>query len=598
VRDRELALPLALCIALAAALCYVPALGGEFVWDDQFYITGNPHVHELNGETVRWAFGQSYAGNWHPLTWISHAVDVAVFGLQPRGHHVVNVACHAANSTLLLLALLRLTGSLWGAGAVAALFALHPVQVESVAWIAERKNVLSTFFFLLAIHAYISHARRPRLTTYGLLLSAFACGLASKPMVVTLPVVLLLLDRWPLQRRGAAALLEKLPLFAMSAASAIVTLVSGWQATTSLAVIGPGMRVANALVSYARYVLHVFFPSGLSPYYPYLEQERGLWVTIGAAALIFAITGAALAFARTRPYLLVGWLFFLVTLLPVIGLVQVGRQAMADRYAYIPSIGLLLAAVWLLGDWVGPQEARWRALSGRARLATLAVVGLCLVLGILTWRQASIWHDAESLWRYALRFAPRSSMVHFNLANALSKRGALEEAVQEFTRAIEVETDTPQRAGPHHRIGLIRRSQNRLEESLGELSEAVRLQPDNPTHRAARAGTLYTMGRLDEAEQEYLRALALPPLLPPEQAGIHRNYAVLLLRKQRVAEAIEHGRRAVALAGNPANYEALAFSYAQAGRRQDAIAALRRGLAANPGNALLAGRLRQLELQP
>ncbi|HEY1263981.1 MAG TPA: hypothetical protein VGF06_10675, partial [Terriglobales bacterium] len=389
-----------LLLAVATLSVYNPVSSHPFVnYDDDRYVTDNPHVRGgLSWDTVRWAFTTSAEANWHPLTWISHALDCQVFRLNPAGPHYVNLLLHALNAVILFLLLSRVTGRAGPSLAVAALFALHPMNVESVAWIAERKNLLSMFFFLLALLAYERYARKPGIGRYCLVALWFACGLMSKPMVITLPFLLLLWDYWPLQRWPAAGaapgveprrfsflVLEKLPLFAMSAASAFITMSaqSAGGAVRSVAEYSQGIRIENALVAYARYLWLAVWPSRLAPMYPHPGEHIPAWQVAAAIALLLALTTLALAF-RNRRYLLTGWLWFLGALVPMIGLVQVGRQAMADRYAYLPLIGIFLMASWGAAEWSSRRKlaAAWVALPTALTLATFAA---------LTYRQIGYW---------------------------------------------------------------------------------------------------------------------------------------------------------------------------------------------------------------
>jgi hypothetical protein len=381
-------------------------------YDDDVYVTANRHVQAgLNWSTIRWAFTTFDAANWHPLTWISHALDYRLFKLNPAGHHYTNVLLHCVNVVLLFLLLVQATQQTWPSLIAAAIFAVHPLNVESVAWAAERKNVLSMLFLLLAFWAYQRYASKPSIARYGTVFFLFACGLMAKPQVITLPFLLLLWDYWPLRRlsfsspqAGATGdrtrslgwlLLEKVPLLLLSAASAIVTL-EGQQAggaVRSVIEYPPTVRIQNAIGAYFDYVGRLLWPLRLAPMYPHPGDSLLAWQILVAALFVIGVSVLVLRF-REKRYLVVGWFWFLGALVPMIGLVQVGQQATADRYMYLPMIGLLLMLCWGLADWAA--ERRTRVVG----LATATALVLA-VLGALTYRQVSFWHDSETLWTHA-----------------------------------------------------------------------------------------------------------------------------------------------------------------------------------------------------
>ncbi|HEY9422309.1 MAG TPA: hypothetical protein VIW92_12900 [Thermoanaerobaculia bacterium] len=415
-------------LALLTVLAFLPSLGNGYVLlDDPLYVTGNPQVRQgITREGLAWALTANVANNWHPLTVLSHMLDVEVFGLPAAGHHLTSLLLHLANVLLLFAALQRMTGAAFRSALVAALFAVHPTRVESVAWIAERKDVLSGLFWMLALLAYVHYACRPNPRRYLPVALAMALGLAAKPMVVTLPCVLLLLDFWPLGRRGWGRLiLEKVPLFVLSAASSLVTLRYQETSLAPLEVLPWDLRFANAAVSYATYLGKAFLPRNLAVFYPF-PAEIPAWKVAGASALLLLLTGLAIWRARRSPWLLVGWLWFLGTLVPVIGLVQVGRQAMADRYTYLPFIGLFLAMVW------GAAELAQRRASLRPILGTLAVLAILGLAG-MTRAQVHHWRDSVTLFRHALKVSRDNPLARRGLAKALAaqKEGAHGHAVRE-----------------------------------------------------------------------------------------------------------------------------------------------------------------------
>jgi hypothetical protein len=448
-----------LCLALIAVTLgfYSPIAHNGFVLlDDVPYILGNAPVRAgLAWDTVKWSFTTFHAGYWHPLTWLSHALDCQLFGVNPAGHHYVSLLFHAANAVLLFLLLQEATALLWPSLLVAVLFALHPVNVESVAWAAERKNVLSMFFFLLALWAYGRYARRGGVRRYAVVVISFLLGLMAKPQIITLPCVLLLWDYWPLQRlfaKPAAAgsddpparssefrstgflIAEKIPLFALVLASSVLTVKAqqSADAVRSLSDFSLWVRLENVVVSYARYLKNFFWPAHLTPLYPH----PGNSLPLGQVAVCFLVFALLTAFAirwRHRRYLAVGWFWFLGVLVPMIGIVQVGEQAMADRFEYIPMVGLAIALVWAVFEWAPFEVAREKHIATKWILAPAAVV--VVTLGGLTYRQLGHWRDGETLFRYTLSVTQKNYMAHQALAMALDQQGRAEEAMPEFRAA-------------------------------------------------------------------------------------------------------------------------------------------------------------------
>src|SRR5688572_17648286 len=428
------------CLLLAAlsVFAFWPVLGNGFVEiDDPDYVTDNARVQQgLTPSGLLWAWTTVHAANWHPLTWMSHMLDWELHGPDPMGHHLSSLLLHIASAVVLFLALERATRSPARSAVVAALFAVHPLHVESVAWVAERKDVLSTFFWMLATWAYVRFVEAPGTARYLLVIAAFAVGLTAKPMLVTLPFTLLLLDLWPLSRwklrdaNGSGGplpwplLREKVPLFALSIASCAATILAqrSGRAVATLDTFSPASRLGNAALSYATYLWKTLWPSGLSFYYPH-SSGLGPW-RIGLSALVLAAVTAAVFRARSRrPYLLVGWLWFVGTLVPVIGLVQVGSQAMANRYTYVPLVGLFLVAAWGVPDLVESlQQRRGTRAEGPRGLALPAVV-LLLALAVASRAETRHWRDSASLFERALQVSPDNHMAHFGLGLVLSREG-------------------------------------------------------------------------------------------------------------------------------------------------------------------------------
>jgi len=524
----------------------------EFIdFDDDLYVWANPHVRAgVNSESLRSAFTATEGGNWHPLTWLSHMVDCQIFGLDPGAHHLINVLFHAASTVLLFLVLSQMTGALWRSAAVAALFAFHPLHVESVAWISERKDVLSTLFWMLTLGTYLAYVRRPGPLLYLLTLFAFACGLMAKPMLVTLPFVLLLMDYWPLGRleagRWSAApegdlqqqaivagrrraivrlLVEKIPFLLLSAASSVITFLAQREggAIQSIERFSFESRIANALVSYVRYVGKMIWPEHLAIYYPHPGDALPLWQSVAAGLALATISIVALRAARRHPYLVVGWLWYLGTLMPVIGLVQIGGQAMADRYTYVPLIGLFLMIAW------GGAEvtARWAFL--RKPLAVLAVL-MVTALGLRTWWQLQFWRDSITLFEHTLQVTSGNSLIHNNLGIALARQGRVEEAIAHYREAL---TSDPMNVKSHINLGVALVDLGRLDEAVDQYRQALQLQPDHPGVHNNLGNALVLLGKLDEAATEFNRALEIRP----DYYEAHNNLGVVLARQGRLSEA-------------------------------------------------------------
>jgi tetratricopeptide (TPR) repeat protein len=533
---------------------FLPAIHDEFInFDDDVYVTGNAHVQAgLSFATVAWAFSNIDASNWHPLTWLSHAADFQFFGLNPRGHHLTSVLLHAANAALLLLALHKLTGAFWRSLFVAAIFGLHPLRVESVAWVAERKDVLSTLFGLLALLSYADYAKKSpeknsrRKIFYALALLFFACSLMSKPMLVTLPFLLLLLDYWPLARiRNSESriqnfkkcVMEKIPFFLLAAASCAVTFIAQKRggAMDLLAAMPLSARCENAVVSYCRYLLHFFWPEKLSVFYPVVDHWP-IKIVLACAALLAGITAAVIVARRTCPYLLTGWLWFLGTLTPVIGLVAVGEHSMADRYTYFPLIGIVIIIAW------GAVElsSRWRfQIIGLSALSA-AIIVACI---FLTRQNIGYWKDSETLFRRAIAMTGDNYSAHCNLGNALLNQGRLEEALAEFQTAVKLK---PGSVENHCNVGVALADLNRVDEAIAEFQKAVALRPGyGPAHHDL--GMAFEQkGQLAEATREY----ELAAKLMPGSAGVHNSLGVAFAKQNQLDKAIEQFQEAVRLDPN------------------------------------------------
>jgi tetratricopeptide (TPR) repeat protein len=540
--------PIYLALLISTLAVYAQTASFEFVnLDDPDYVTRNPHVQAgWTAEGVKWAFTSREAANWFPLTRLSHMLDAQVFRLRSGAHHLTNAALHALAAMLLFAFLKRATGARWASAFAAGVFVLHPLHVESVAWVAERKDVLCAVFWFLALWAYVQWARGGARRWYGLALAAFCCGWMAKPMIVTLPALLLLLDAWPLRRLRPfrARLIEKIPFFAVSIAGAAITFAAqrGSGAVQPLAAFPPGLRVEDALVSCFLYLEKTIWPVGLAAFYPY-PRAVPIWQAAGAALVLAAVSICTAREFSKRPYLAVGWCWYLVTLLPVIGLVQVGAQARADRYMYVPMVGLLLMAVW------GAKDAlrAWP----RFRVPAAALAGAALLAwGLAAWAQTGYWRNSGTLFRHALEVTEGNYLAEHNLGvYLLEQPHSLADAIAHLQQAVRLNPDSVR---AHSDLGnALSRVPNRLEEAIAEYRAALRLDPDSPIPHNNLGNTLARTGRLDEAIAEYQTALRLKPdyaearanlaaaLAPaPDSAERHYNLGVTLSHQGRAAEAV------------------------------------------------------------
>ena len=499
-----------LFLALLTLAAFLPVLGNDFVrFDDPLYVTGNSRVQAgITGAGILWAFQANVASNWHPLTLVSHMLDCELYGMDPRGHHLTSLLLHVANVVLLFEVLRRMTGSAGRSALVAGLFGLHPTHVESVAWIAERKDVLSGLFWILAMGAWHRYVREPSRRRYWIVAVLLALGLLSKPMVVTLPCVLLLLDVWPLGRVSSWSdvprlVREKLPLFGLVAASCVATFVAQSGALASTESFSLYRRVSNALLSYVIYLGKTLVPRNLSVFYP-MPTEFPPWRVAGAGLLLAALTMLAILAFRRAPYLTVGWLWYLGTLVPVIGLIQVGGQAYADRYTYLPSIGLFLIAAWAVP-------------AGRATIG-IGMAAL-LVLAAGTRMQLRHWVDSEALFRRAIAVTEGNYLAHLSLAQVLAEDGDRTESMEHFRAALAIRPGMWQ---THASLGNTLRDWGRPAEALPYLRNAVRLRPHEGKLRYGLALALEDLGRTEEAIAELRKAVALRPRLAEAHARLER----------------------------------------------------------------------------
>ncbi len=544
-----------LVLALATMTVYWPVGGHGFVdYDDPTYVLENRPVRAgITHDGIVWALTTRHATNWHPLTWLSHMLDVELFGLAAGAHHGVSVALHLANAILVFLVFRGMTGAVWRSAWVAALFALHPLHVESVAWISERKDVLSTVFWMLTVWAYVAYVRQPGPRRYGLVCGALALGLMAKPMLVTLPLVLLLLDVWPLGRLSREAsprdlgvaigrlIREKVPLFALSAASILVTLFVQHQGRAVVAVdrIPLEVRALNALVAYVSYLEKTMWPSELAVFYPY-PTVLPLWKIAWGVVVLLTVTGLAVGQARRRPYLLVGWLWYVGTLVPVIGLVQVGSQAMADRYTYVPLIGVFIMLAWGAGDAI--EGRPWL----RSALGASAVLGLA-ACAVVAGAQVPHWRDTLALFEHATDVTRDNFIAHANLGKTLAEAGRLDEAVFHYRKALRIK---PGFYHVRYRLARVLGRQGRADEAVRELESLLRLRPTDAEVHTGLGIALLVEGRRMAAIERFRTALSIRP----DDPEAHHYLGVALSGEGRMEEALGELREAVRL--NPDYAEA------------------------------------------
>jgi len=497
-----------LILVIATLAVYGQVINYDFIsFDDIGYIVENPHVRTgLTPKNILWAFTSVHAGNWHPLTWLSHQTDVSMYGMNPGLHHLSNVIFHIANTLLLFFVFRQMTGSISQSGFAAALFALHPLHVESVAWVSERKDVLSTLFWLLTMKSYFRYIRYPGIPDYLTMLLCFMLCLMSKPMVITLPFVLLLMDYWPLRRVGTkpskSLLWEKIPLVMLAAASVMITFFAQKEggAVASWETYSFGTRAANALISYFSYIEKMFLPFSLAIYYPY-PPFIPWWKTAGAGVLLISVSLITILNARQRPYLTVGWLWYLGTLLPVIGLVQVGSQAMADRYFYIPSIGLFIMMVWGV-----PELFRVSIL--RRKILSVTAAACLFILMTITAIQVRYWTDSLTLFSHTIDVTENNAMAFMNMGVALNRHGKKAEAVKYYTEALRL---APGQVETLNKLGLVLKDLGKTDEAIQRLSEALSLKPDDIETLNNLGAVLKDSGRSDEAIRYFSEALQLKP---------------------------------------------------------------------------------------
>jgi Tfp pilus assembly protein PilF len=578
-----------ICLALtfATAAVFYQVYTYDFVnYDDQIYVYENPNIQAgITLNSVKWAFTSGYAANWHPITWLSHMLDWQLFGSNPAGFHLTNLILHIVNTLLLFFVLKRMTNTLWQSAFVAALFALHPLHVESVAWVSERKDVLSTFFWLLTMWAYVRYCgnkQTPNIklgakqTYYLLTIIFFALGLMSKPMLVTLPFVLLLLDYWPLERLNTKRslpylLIEKIPLFVMAVISSIITFIVQKKSGATEAIEGLSLsdRLANVPISYVKYIIKMIWPARLAVLYPHPRQNVSFSVAVISAVVLLVITILIFQLAKNHRYLFAGWFWYLGTLVPVIGFVQVGHQAIADRYSYITLTGLFIIIAWgfpyLLTKWQYKKAA----------LVSLSLL-IISVMSVCTHIQLFYWRNSQTLFQHALDVTRNNYVAHYSLGNWLASQGKFDEAIYHYSQAIQI---VPGYINALNNLGSVLQKEGKIDEAIGYYKRAIEINPGAAEPHANLGIALAASGKFEEAIRHYRIAMAetdVPRLhsdlgyalmklgrfsdaaaeyekvliAQPQNVEVHNNFGIVLSRQERFDEAIEHFSKALQIDPN------------------------------------------------
>ncbi len=581
-RDIQHKLLISLFLVVSILVVYQQIRNFDFVnFDDDLYISENSQVQAgLSVEGVIWAFSSFSSANWHPLTWLSHMLDYELYGLNPMGHHWTNLQLHMANALLLFFLFFKMTRAFWQSAFVAALFALHPLHVESVTWVAERKDVLSTFFGMLAIWSYYRYIKNPHIINYLLIMLFLSFGLMAKPMLVTLPFVLLLLDFWPLERfnynpsqqhsisskRFIRLVWEKMPLFVIVSISVVLTFMAQHRggAVGSLKYFPIKMRISNALVSYVRYIGKAIWPQKLSVFYPYPDFIPA-WQTIGAALMIVGVCCLAVRYSKQYPYIAVGLFWYLGTLVPVIGLIQAGSQAMADRYTYIPLIGIFIIVAW--GVW--DLFEKWRR---RKEILAVAAVIILSILTVRTYFQVSHWKNAITVFENAVRVTEKNYTAYNNLGTAYGKKNNYDKAISSYNKALNIKPDytaalfnigtafmakgnfdkavsyfnrtlkiDPKYINVHNNLGDIFFSRRKFDKAYFHFNEILKIDPEYADAHSNLANVLTAQERLDEAVFHYKQALRIKP----DHTDAHYNFGTLLVRQKKIDQAVVHFAEAI-----------------------------------------------------
>jgi tetratricopeptide (TPR) repeat protein len=535
---------LLICLTLAISTFAVFYQVRNFAFvnlDDPIYVSENPNIQAgITLKAVKWAFTSGYAANWHPLTWLSHMLDWQLFGSNAGGHHLTNLIFHIANTLLLFIVLQQMTSALWQSAFAATLFALHPLHVESVAWVSERKDVLSTFFWILTMWAYLQYVKHPSIIRYMLIILTFALGLMAKPMLITLPFILLLLDYWPLERFGQRTFFylvrEKIPFIVLSAVSSVITFLvqRSSDAVVSFTAFPLKFRICNALISYVKYICKMVWPAKLAVFYPHLARNVSFFYAVMSAVFLLAVTILIIRFAKKHRYLATGWFWYIGALVPVVGLVQVGSQALADRYTYITLTGLFIIIAWGLPELL--EKWRYRKII----LCTSSLIVL-FILTALTYLQVQYWKDTVTLGRHALAVTENNCKVHYFMADMYLKQGRCDEAIRHST-------------------------------------EAVRIQPDYTDAINKLGVALHTAGKIDEAVGCYQKALDIDSHFAPANA----NLGFALVTKGNFAQAVRYFKVALETTDTPRIHSELGYALLNLGRFQEAVIEYRKALSAMP----------------
>ncbi len=613
---------LLICLLLVAAILvvYWQIRNHEFVsYDDGLYVTENPYVRAgLTPESISWAFTATHSSNWHPVTWLSHMLDIELYGMNSGQHLMTNMLFHIANTLLLFSVLRRMTGgseargqrsedpltsSLTSCGFVAALFALHPLHVESVAWVAERKDVLSTFFMMLTMQSYIRYAKQPGIGTYLPVFLFFALGLMAKPMLVTLPFVMLLLDYWPLHRfyknsdihesgdsginssipqfLNLSIFYEKIPFFALTAASCVITFLvqKSGGSVGALDILPLDVRIANALVSYICYIGKMIWPLHLAVLYPH-PRIIPAWQIAGACLILVSVSLLVVRNMRQRPCLAVGWFWYIGTLVPAIGLVQVGRQAMADRYTYIPLIGLFIMVAWGIPEIL----SGWRY---RNRLLTPFAVVILLALTTISWKQAQYWKNSITLYEHTLCVTTDNDTIHYNMGNALSARGKYDKAIWHYAEALRLFPD----AEKYNNLGLALFRKGNIDEAVKCYAEALKIYPDSDEAHNNLGNAFAARGKLDKSVFHYSRALQISP----ENANVHNNLGLALIQKGDIDGAVTHFQEALRIKSDYKEaYNNLGRTHAIKRKIDEAVQKIQESLKIDPEDIMLSEKLEDI----
>ncbi len=552
----------------------------DFVnYDDPDYVSNNPHVKNgLSPSNIIWAFTSIHSHNWHPLTSLSHMLDCHLFGPNPHRHHLINLLFHILNTLLLFAVLRQITAAFWQSAFVAAVFAIHPLHVESVVWISERKDVLSTLFWLLTIAAYFHYVKKPAISRYILTLVLFTLGLMAKPMLVTLPFVLLLLDYWPINRfdlmtlsqpfqRAAfyRLLSEKIPFFALSIISSIITFLVQQHSGTVVTIYPLKIRLFNVIVSYVQYIDKMFLPTGLAVFYPYDVKKLSVGSIAPAAAILLVISILVIRYASKYRYLLVGWLWYLGTLVPVIGFVQVGSRALADRYSYVPLTGLLIIVAWAANDLLD----KWKYKKIALGLSASAVI---LVLSVCSWFQTSCWQNSETLFTHATRATSENYMAHNNLGVIFMEQNKLTEAIEQFHLAIHADPDYVR---AHYNLGSAYGKMGRPNDEVQAYKNAIKLKPDLFEAYYA-LGTAYgKLGRFDEQIESLKKAIKIKP----DYAKAHFDLGVAYGKIGCLEDEIDSYKHAIKIKSDFIEaYNNLGVACSRIGRFQDSIQAFKQAI--------------------